>query len=98
LIHAKAIQELSIPRRTNMMAEAAKAPEDQKPSQEAPERLLHTGLVPATVVTCWDWALGGGGAEAWRARDTCDTCHAAFRRQTVTFPSNLSGISFRTAV
>ena len=52
---------------TNMMTEAAKAPDDQKPSQEALERLLHTGLVPATVAACWDGArakLAGGGAEA----------------------------------
>jgi hypothetical protein len=62
-----------------MMAEAAKAPDDQKPSQEALERLLHTGPVSATVAACWDGARAkpaGAGAEAWRARDTCDTCPA----------------------
>jgi hypothetical protein len=64
-----AIQKPSVPRWTNMMAEAAKAPDDEKPSQKALERLLHKGLVSATVVACWDGAcakLAGGGAEARR--------------------------------
>ena len=74
-----AIRELSVPQRTNMVGELAKAADDQKPSQEALKRLLHTRLVPATVAACWDGArakLAGGGAEARGARDTCDTCHA----------------------
>jgi hypothetical protein len=87
-----AIQKLSVPRWTNMMAEAAKAPDDHKPSQEALERLLHTGLVPGTVAACWDGAhakLAGEGAEARRSRNTCDTCQALWpllRTQTSHFP------------
>ena len=63
----RAIQKLSGNRWTNMMAVAAKAPDAQKPSQEALERLLHTGLVPATVAACWAGArakLAGGSAVA----------------------------------
>jgi len=69
----------ALPLKTKMMAAAAEAPDDQKPSQEALEWLLHMGLASATVAACWDGArakLAGGGAEARRARDTCDACHA----------------------
>jgi len=72
-----------------MMAEAAEAPDDQKPSQEALERLLHTGLVPATVAACWDGArakLAGGGAEARRARE--HVRHVS-RKQTSHIPLKL---------
>jgi len=98
----RAIQKLSGPRWTNMMAEAAKAPDAQKPSQEALERLLHTGLVPATVAVCWDGArakLAGGGAEARRLAAQAVTRFGHFSaHRLLTFPNNFSGISFRTAV
>jgi len=48
-----------------------------------------------TVAACWDGArakLAGGGAEARRARDTYDTCHALralLRKQTSHIPLKL---------
>jgi len=69
------------------MAEAAKAPDAQKPSQEALERLLHTGLVPATAAVCWDGACeargrgdggqtaGGSGGHALWALLSTQTSH-----------------------
>ena len=86
------------------MAEAAKAPDDQKPSQEALERLLHTGLVSATVAACWDGArakLAGGarrpGGRATRATRVTRFGHLLANR-LLTFPYNFSEISVRTAV
>jgi hypothetical protein len=58
------------------MAEAAKAPDDQKPSQEALKRLLHTGLVSATIAACRDGARARSsraGARRPGGRATCAT-------------------------
>ena len=46
-LHPNAIQRVSGLRCANIEAESANAPDDQKPSREALERLMHTGLVPA---------------------------------------------------
>jgi hypothetical protein len=87
-----------------MMAEAAKAPDAQKPTQEALERLPHTRVVPATVAACWAGArakLAGGGGEARRLSAQAVTRFGHFFAtdfSVLTFPNNFSGISFRTAV
>jgi len=80
-----AIQKLSVPRGRRCWRRQRR----RQPTR-SPRRRRWNGC--CTRGPCWDGArakLAGGGAEAGRARDTCDTCHALWallRRQISNIP------------